>query len=113
MVLPQYPLNQTKKDNLREQIFLGYHNCSEANNTGLVRSGEAFRLFESLYPDVSLYALDDINHPSLAGAFLSSCTFFGYFTGQRVSDTTYAPEGIDSDLAIKLKAVADQINFGS
>lgn len=103
--------SQEQKDALRDSLFAACTKCAEDHNGLLVRSGEAFRLFETKNNSISLYAENDINHPSLYGAFLSSCTFFTTLTKTSVKSLDYLPEGISKEIGDLIKDVADEIGL--
>lgn len=76
----------------------------------VTRVGEAFKLFEETYGlEPSLY--DDENHQSLYGAFLSACVHYSMLTGRRASDSPYVIEGIEYDMSVKIREIADIISF--
>lgn len=96
---------------MTEGLKASYEEAAALIGARITRSGEAFRLFEETYGlETSLY--QDLNHQSIYGAFLSACVHYGTFTGKRASDNSFIMEGIDEEMAIKIKGIADKISFG-
>lgn len=62
-------------------------------------------LWEQLqYQDLDFSLYSDCNHPSAYGSYLSALMFYGYFTGGRMSDVTYAPDEIGPTDAALLRS---------
>lgn len=51
----------------------------------------------------------DSEHPSQSGAYLAACIVVATFTGKRVRDADWAPEGLDSGTAAYLRGIADRV----
>lgn len=60
----------------------------------------------------SLY-VDDGSHPSLAGSYLAAATITAAYTGQRVTDLSFVPNGLSAERARYLREVADRTVFGN
>lgn len=98
--------NGLTKAEFYQGLIDGYEKVAKKTNAIVTRAGEGFRLFEALYGNtISLY--DDMNHPSLFGAYLSACIHYVTLTGRKASLNEYAPEGIDQSTKEMIQKVAD------
>ncbi len=104
--------DQIKKDELRDALFRAITKCASDHNAILVRSGEVFRALENKGFSESLYAsAEDINHPSIYGAFASACTFYATLTNNHVSNLKYHPDEISDELSNIIKNTVDNLIF--
>lgn len=51
---------------------------------------------------------DDCNHPSIYGSYLAALMFYGYFTGNDVTNVTYKPAEVSLDQAQVLRTTVSQ-----
>lgn len=72
----------------------------------LVNVGLVWEALQAQSIDFGLY--DDCNHPSIQGSYLSALMFYAYFSGQDVTNVTFAPDGISPEDAETLRAAVTQ-----
>ena len=63
----------------QETITETYQQASKENDCGLILAGEAWKLAQTLRPNIQLF-MHDGSHPSPLGAFLTACMFVEAFS---------------------------------
>lgn len=107
---PSYgqPWSGGSPDAMQDRLTKGYVDVA-AKHTGaiVVKVGEAFRTSLKERPTLALHVADR-SHPTLAGSYLSACTFYVKLTGSKVPPSSEVPAGLTAADATHLRSVADR-----
>lgn len=103
--------NGITREEMTTKLVEAYDKVAEKTGATVNRAGEAFALYlEKSDNWPSLYV--DMNHPSVYGAYLSTCVHYASITKNRASENPYVMEGIDESMLEIIKGIADEIVFG-
>jgi hypothetical protein len=92
---------------MQEVISNGYLDVSLAFDSMISRVGDVFMYVFLNHKEINLY--NDLNHPSLYGAYLSALVHYKTITGNQAVESTYKPEGISIETAELLKQIVDVV----
>lgn len=99
--------NIDERTEMQEAISKGYFDVSTELNSMLSKVGDVFLYVYLNHKDINLY--NDLNHPSLYGAYLSALVHYKTITGKKAVESKYIPEGISTETADILKQVVDLV----
>lgn len=102
--------NGISREQMTDKLVEGYAKVAEKVGAQINPVGLAFEKYYLRGDLPSLYC--DMSHPSVYGAYLSVCVHYASITGKKVSDNPYKMEGIEEDVLVIIKQIADEVVFG-
>ncbi len=101
-----YPWTYESPTHFQDELTFAYAEVMRAvPGSSLACVGEAFRHLAQRHRDIALLQ-DDGSHPTLAGAYLSACTFYVALTGRPVPPESEVPFGLATEAAAALREAA-------
>ncbi len=101
-----YPWTFESPTHFQDELTFAYAEVARAlPGSKLACVGEAFRHVAEEHPGITLLQ-EDASHPTLAGAYLSACTFYVALTGHAVPPESEVPFGLDTEVARALREAA-------
>lgn len=97
-------------DHMQDTMTRAYCEIAEQLQSQVAPAGEAWR-YARHHSDINLFSSDG-SHPSMHGTYLTACTFYATFFGERPLGLPYPSNITESDAGFLQKA-ASQIIFGS
>ena len=110
-----YMGGEAKQREMMEQLRDAYVNVGTQIGASIARVGEAFFAYQTRsYVDgvetlPTLYAQNDVSHPSYYGAFLSACVHYVNLTGRSAKTNTFVPTEIEEQYVNIIKEIADEV----
>ena len=100
-------LDLEAKQVMHEIVSQGYKEMALEIDSLISLVGEAFMDVIINHPEINLY--EDLNHPSIYGAYLSALVHYKTITGNSTVDVEYRPDEISIEIATILKNVVDKV----
>jgi|GEM_PF-732452 len=92
--------------NMHVNIQQQHARLAALTGVDLVNVGLVWEELQDRPRDFRLY--DDCNHPSIYGSYLSALMFYGYFSGDEVTDVKFKPAEVSSEDAKMLRTIVSQ-----
>lgn len=102
--------NGISREQMTDKLVEGYAKVAEKVGATINPVGIAFEKYYLRGNLPTLYC--DMSHPSIYGAYLSACVHYASITGKKASDNLYKMEGIEENILIIIKEIADEAVFG-
>ncbi len=102
--------NGISREQMTDKLVEGYAKVAEKVGATINPVGIAFEKYYLRGDLPTLYC--DMSHPSVYGAYLSACVHYASITGKKASDNSYKMEGIEENILIIIKEIADEVVFG-
>lgn len=102
--------NGISREQMTDKLVEGYAKVAEKVGATINPVGIAFEKYYLRGNLPTLYC--DMSHPSVYGAYLSACVHYASITGKKASDNSYKMEGIEENILIIIKEIADEVVFG-
>ena len=102
--------NGISREQMTDKLVEGYAKVAEKVGATINPVGIAFEKYYLRGNLPTLYC--DMSHPSIYGAYLSACVHYASITGKKASDNLYKMEGIEENILIIIKEIADEVVFG-
>ena len=97
-------------DHMQDTMTRAYCEVAEQLLSQVAPAGEAWR-YARHHSDINPFTSDG-SHPSMYGTYLTACTFYATFFGERPMGLPY-PSNITESEAVFLQKAASQVVFGS
>ena len=97
-------------DHMQDTMTRAYCEIAEQLQSQVAPAGEAWR-YARHHSEINLFSSDG-SHPSMHGTYLTACTFYATFFGERPLELPY-PSNITESEAGFLQKAASQVVFGS
>ena len=110
-----YMGGEENQKQMMEQLRDAYVAVGNEIGASIARVGEAFFAYQKRsYVDgvetlPTLYAPNDVSHPSYYGAFLSACVHYITLTGRSAKANSFVPTEIDIQYVNLIKEIADEV----
>lgn len=102
--------NLVLQEQMKNELEDAYQRVASKINATVVKAGSAF--YHCLTNHYNLELYQDVNHPSLFGAYLSACVHYATITNRRSFGNPFEIDGISTEVKKILQEVADLIVFG-
>ena len=102
--------NGISREQMTDKLVEGYAKVAEKVGATINPVGMAFEKYYLRGNLPTLYC--DMSHPSVYGAYLSACVHYASITGKKASENSYKMEGIEENILIIIKEIADEVVFG-
>lgn len=102
--------NGISREQMTDKLVEGYAKVAEKVGAAINPVGMAFEKYYLRGNLPTLYC--DMSHPSVYGAYLSACVHYASITGKKASENSYKMEGIEENILIIIKEIADEVVFG-
>lgn len=96
---------------MNERLYNAYMRMADTTESMVAAAGATWKYVRDNYPGIQLYQADG-SHPSLAGSYLTACTFYTSLFQTPVTGATYTA-GLDQQTVTQLQTAADLVILDS